>query len=391
MTKTKNLKRLLIITGLFFAASVLSDVFVNVYIFRLESNYEAVVTYLLSTYVVVPFIFYFSGFLGMKMDRVSIYKLGILFFILFYLIVLLLRKNVINYLVPVGALKGIAMGFYWFGFHVLTFDYTSTNNRDSFYAHFNIIVRASAMVAPLVAGFIIARFTNLTGYYVIFLCSAVLYLAAVILSTPLKSTPIKKIYKIKDLVFTKNKRWGRTMTAYFALAGKDAIAMFLIAILVYRETGNEFTLGKFLLLVSVLSILTSYLMSKFSRPFNRHRYVLAGSALYFGAAFLIVYDINFITLVLYGTLAAVSDALFKIPLSAHALDIMSLDSNAEERKMEYIVARDIPIAAGRIVTLTMFVFLLRGLGTDGIKTIILFISTLPFVIYWAMYKKQAKI
>jgi len=176
------------------------------------------------------------------------------------------------------------------------------------------------------------------------------------------------------------------MIAYFFLAGKDSVSMFLIALLVFKATENEFTLGKFIFLVSSLTVLTSYIMGKFSRPATRYKYVLTGSIVYFAAAFLLLYKINFQILLIYGILTAVSDYLIRIPLAAHALDVMNLDAHANERKMEYIVAKDVPIAAGRIITLGLFITLLQYMDIAGIKVIILLISTFPFMIYWSMYK-----
>jgi hypothetical protein len=105
-------------------------------------------------------------------------------------------------------------------------------------------------------------------------------------------------------------------------------------------------------------------------------------------SFLLVYKINFYTLLAYGIIGAIADYLVRIPISAHALDVISLDANAGERKMEYIVARDIPVAIGRITMLVVFVTFLRYMPEAGIKTIIVIISTFPFGVYFFMRNKQ---
>jgi YQGE family putative transporter len=281
------------------------------------------------------------------------------------------------------------MGFFFFGYHILTFDYTSTANRDSFYANTSIISGASSLLGPLTAGLVINYFKkDLSGYYIIFACSLMLFITAVALSFSMKSKPIKKPYKIEDLIFTKNKKWQDTMIAYLFLSGKDTIAAFLIGVLVFKSTGSELSLGKFASLVAVATIATSWLLGKFSKPHTRQGYVLTGAILAFAAAFLLLYKINFTTLLIYGIIGAVADYLVRIPISAHALDVISLDANANERKMEYIVARDIPIAAGRIIMLVVFVLFLQYMPVNGIKGIILLISMFPLGVYWAMYKRK---
>lgn len=387
MDKSQLLKRLVFITIFFTLGTVFSEVFVNIFIWRLKSDFFLLITYLFACYATIPFIFYISGYIGMSIDRVWIYKIGIIFHILFYFLILLFNRNITSHLIELGIIKGIAMGFYWFGYHILVFDYTGRgDNRDHFYANLAIISAVISLLAPFIAGFLINKFIGYKGYYLVFAISSIFFIIAVYLSTKLKSAPIKKPYKIEDLIFTRNKKWRGTMIAYFFLAAKDTIAMFLISVLVFKVTGNEFSLGKYIFLVSGVTIATSYFIGKFSKPEIRHNYVLAGSIIYFLTCLILIYKINFQTLIIYGIFAAIADYLVRIPLSAFALDIISLDANASERKMEYIVARDIPIALGRILILVVFAIFLQYINESAVKAIIFLISFMPFLMYRAIYK-----
>jgi YQGE family putative transporter len=324
----------------------------------------------------------------MRIDRVMIYIIGIFCYVTFYFMVLIFRETITAQVILWGFVKGLAMGFFFFGYHILTYDYTSPSNRDRFYAVTSIITGVCSLLGPITAGFVINYFKDFTGYYMIFGCSAVLFAAAVVLSFSMKSTPIKRPYKIEDLIFTKNKKWQDTMIAYVFLAGKDTIATFLVAILVFKSTGSEFSLGKYSSLVAIATISTAWFLGRFSKPSTREGYVLTGAILSFVSAFLLLYKINFVTLLIYGIIGAVADFLVRIPISAHALDIISLDANANERKMEYIVARDVPTAVGRITMLVVFILILQYMPAWGTKTVILLISTFPAGIYWAMYKRK---
>jgi YQGE family putative transporter len=388
MDKENNLKRFILTIGLFTAASVLSDTFVNIYIWRLKADYIPITVYMLSCYFAVPVVFYLCGYIGMRIDRVSLYIAGIICFAAFYFMVLIFRENITSHVILWGFVKGLAMGFFWFGYHTLAFDFTSVANRDKFYAVTNLLSGACALLGPVIAGFIITTFKGFNGYYVIFACSAVLFAASVALSFSMKSKPIKKPYKIEDLLFTKNKKWRNTMAAYFFLAGKDAIGMFLIGILVFKSTGSEFTLGQYTMLVAVATIASSYLMGKYSKPDTRKGYVLSGAVIAFLTVFLLIYKINFVTLLIYGIFSAIADTLVRIPISAHALDVIGLDAHANERKMEYLVAREVPIAAGRILMLVIFVIFLQYMPVNGIKAIILLISAFPFGVYYFLYENK---
>jgi YQGE family putative transporter len=388
MDKKKMLKHFIVTISLFMAASVLSDAFVNIYLWRLKADYFPITMYMLACYATVPVVFYLCGYIGMKIDRTAIYILGIFCYVAFYFMVLIFREHITEHVLLWGFIKGLAMGFYWFGYHILTFDFTTTHDRDSFYANTSIISGAASLAGPMIAGFIITAFPSFSGYYIIFACSAVLFITSAAMSYSMKSTPIKKPYKIEDLVFSNDIKWRNTMIAYFFLSGRDAISLFLISILVFKSTGNEFTLGKYSMMVAFSTISTAYILGKFSRPSTRDGFVLAGAVLSFLMSFLLIYRINIYTLLAYGIIGALADYLVRIPISAHALDVISLDANANERKMEYIVARDVPVAIGRITMLCVFITFLRYMPVAGIKAIILLISLFPFGVYFFMRNKK---
>ncbi|HDT15306.1 MAG TPA: MFS transporter [Firmicutes bacterium] len=384
MDTKQKLNRLILITVLFTLGMVFSDVFVNIFIWRLESSFSLIIIYSLSSFIVIPFAFYLLGHLCRKTDRVNIYKIGILLYALFYLAVIIFNENVVNHLIPIGILRGAAMGFYWFGYHILTYDYTVPANRDRFYSYASIASGVSSMFAPPIAGYIIVTFTNFTGYYTIFAITAVLLTGAMILSTSLHSTPINHPHKIKDLIFSGSRRWRGVMQAYFFLTAKDSIQLFLFAVLIVKVSGSEFTFGKIAMIFASLVILTAFLMGKVSRPENRTGFVFAGCVLQlFGACFLL-YEINLITLIIHSIFNPVGDQMMRIPMQAYTLDVMGEDKDIESRKMEYLAAREIPIAIGRIITLLIFMAFIQYLPVSGLKAIILLISLLPFGAWAAM-------
>ena len=388
MQKNVLMRKLITNTALFALASALSDGFVNIFIWRLKGNFTLIAWYMISTYIVVPFVFYMCGYIAMRIDRVSIYKTGIFFYLIYYLLILLLNQRVTDFLILTGIVRGIAMGLYFFGYHILTIDFTDSQNRDYFYGTTSLLSGLASIVAPSIAGFIIVKLTGFKGYYAIFVCSILLFIITALMSGAFESgSRIKKPYKIRDLVFSSNKKWRRTMRAYFFITAKDTIAATLIGVLIYKATGNEFTLGKYSTLVAVIGIAAAYIIGKISKPATRGHHILAGAILYFFASFLLIYKIDFITLLFFGMVTAVTDRLIGIPMAAYSMDLISLDANAQERKMEYIVTRDIPVALGRVTILLLFIIFIRFMPLNGIRAILLLVSTFPLIMYFTLYKK----
>ncbi len=384
MTKNNKFNLLVLITALFGIGMVLSDIYVNIFIWRLKNNFSMICVYLMATYAVIPLFFYINGILARKVDRVIIYKSGIAFYAAFYLSVIMLGEKVSHHLIEIGILKGLAMGFYWFGYHILTFDYTNEKNRDKFYGQISAISAASSMIAPPVAGYIIVKMSGFTGYYIVFGLTSILFIAAVILASALKSDPVSYPYKILDLIFPKNKRWRGVMLGFLFISVRDAITMFIFAVLIVKVTGSEFTLGKIAMFFSVVGIISAWLISKKGSPQKRLNYILYGSIIQFLSSLLLVYKIDFTTLLINAFFTPIADNLIRIPLNAHSLDVIAEDANSEKRKMEYIAARDFPIAAGRIAILAIFMWLINKIPGEAVKTIILIVSLVPFGIWLSL-------
>jgi hypothetical protein len=70
------------------------------------------------------------------------------------------------------------------------------------------------------------------------------------------------------------------------------------------------------------------------------------------------------------------------------MDVISENDPEGKRKMEYLVARDLPIAAGRILMMLLFMFLIRHMPVYGIKAVIFVISLAPFGIWLAIKSKK---
>jgi YQGE family putative transporter len=390
MHKQIQLKNLITITILFTIGMVLSDVFVNIYIWRLKNNFMLLSIYLMGTYAVIPIVFYANSFIARKTDRVNIYRVGIFLYAAFYLSVIILNQKVTDYLLLVGALKGLAMGFYWFGYHILTLDYTGPENRDRFYSLMTIVSGVSSLIAPPAAGYMIVKMGGFIGYNVIFTVTSVLFIAAAILSAKLKSEPVDHPYKIKDLIFTKDAKWKGVLWSYFFLTARDAITTFLFAVLIVKVTKSEFKFGEVAVLFSGITIISAWIMSKYSRPGNREKFILSGALIQFFAALVLLYKIDFGFLVLQGLLQPIGDNLVRIPLSAYSMDVIAEKDPKGTRKMEYIVTRDLPIAAGRIIMMIIFMVLIQYLPETGLKIIIFLISLCPFGVWLAIKSKPAR-
>ena len=165
---TKDLTLLLLIGGLYSLSIALSNTFVNIYLWKQTGELKDIGLYNLAVAVAQPFTFILAGRWAKKIDRVIVFRIGIILLALFYLSVLGFGTSASKYLLLLGALLGMGYGFYWLAFNVLTFEITEPETRDFFNGFLGILSSVGGMIGPIAAGFIISRLEKFTGYSIVF-------------------------------------------------------------------------------------------------------------------------------------------------------------------------------------------------------------------------------
>jgi len=167
---SKEAKIILVISVLFTLAMGLSNIFVNILLWKESNDFIVVALYNLMHYIFVPITFIFAGWLSKKKNGIWSLRLGILFFIMFFGLILYIKDDILSYIFPLGILFGIAAGFYWLAYHVLSFDCTTENNRDTFNGFNGCSVGIANALAPIIGGYIIQKAGNTNGYTIVFTC-----------------------------------------------------------------------------------------------------------------------------------------------------------------------------------------------------------------------------
>ncbi|MDR7237206.1 MFS transporter [Neobacillus drentensis] len=353
---TKDLSLLLIIGGLYSLSIALSNTFVNIYLWKQTGKYSDIALYNLSIVVLQLLTFILAGRWAKKIDRVIVLRIGVIFLALFYVMVLISGTNASTYLLLLGSLLGVGYGFYWLAYNVLTFEITEPDTRDFFNGFLGILSSAGGMIGPIAAGIIITRFEQFTGYTIVFGLSLGLFAFAVFISFSLKPRPSAGSYCFKAILNERkqNENWRLITNAHFFQGLREGTFAFVISVLVYLSTGSEMSLGTFGLLNSGISFIAYYLASRLIKQKYRKKAILIGGLLLYTAVLIIVWDVNFVKLLIYGGIIAIAYPLLLVPYMSTTYDVIGTGWKAAEMRIEYIVVREIFLNLGRIVSILSF-------------------------------------
>jgi YQGE family putative transporter len=353
---TKDLTLLLMIGGLYSLSVALSNTFVNIYLWKQSGEFSDLAFYNLSIVVLQPLTFILAGRWAKKIDRVIVLRIGVIFLALFYLTVLFTGTHASKYLLLLGSLLGIGYGFYWLAYNVLTFEITEPETRDFFNGFLGILSSSGGMIGPIAAGFIITRLEKFTGYSIVFGLSLTLFALAVFLSFSLKPRPAKGRYCFQRILQERknNDNWRLVTNAHFFQGLREGTFLFVISVFVYVSSGSELALGTYGLINSGISFVAYYLASRLIKKNNRKKAILLGGIILYAAIFLIIWDINFVKLIIYAGVIAVAYPILLVPYISTTYDVIGSGWKAAEMRIEYIVVREIFLNLGRIVSILSF-------------------------------------
>ncbi len=374
-------KILLLVHGLLTLGIQLSNIFVNIYLWRVSKDLQVLAIFNLFLFSVVPITFLFSGWLARNYDRLWCIRIGIIIHTIFYLIVLLIKQDTVNYIIPLGMFKGIGVGFYHLAEHVLVFDLTEDNTRDYFNGINGFSASFFGMIAPFISGLIINNLPDLQGYMVIFGITVGLFIGVEILSFFIHPRFCPGPYCVWKVLKNPDPNWRRVLGIIGFYGIRTGIFSFLTALLVFLASGREFILGSFSLGMGVLTLISAYALAYLVKPDKRPCYIHTSSIMLVGALLVLLWRSDWIGILVFGVLTGIFDPFFDIPFESLSFKVIETDTIDEDLRIEYIVAREIPLNLGRILSILLFYLLLgHEMDVTRLRIYLAFLIPAPIII-----------
>lgn len=374
-------KLLLIIHGILTLGIGLSNIFVNIYLWRVSGDVRVLALFNLFLFSIVPLTFIAAGWLARNYDRLWCLRIGVVMHTIFYLIVLLIKKDTVNYVIPLGMLKGLGVGFYHLAEHILVFDLTQDKTRDFFNGINGFIAAFFGMVAPFISGYIIKNMPDMVGYRVIFIVTIVLFLVVEVLSFFIHPRFSPGPYSLKKVLKNSNGNWRRILGIITFYGFRTGIFSFLTALLVFIASGNEFVLGSFSLVMGGLTLISAFSLAYLVKPKKRDYYIHFSSVMMVVAIGALIWRSDWMGILVFGILTGLFDPFFDIPFESLSFKVIEQDTIDNDLRIEYIVARELPLNFGRVLSIGLFYLLLgKEMDVSRLRIYLSFLIPAPIII-----------
>lgn len=376
-----------------FGASM-SGLFLNLYLWRLTGDFTINAVYNMINFAITPIAFAIGGLIAKKHDRMVVYRLGISFFAVFYLLVILTGEAVPQYYIIFALLNGIAGGFYWTGYLVLQYDVSTERNRIRYLAINTITFNLAGLAGPALAGLIIHQMDGLQGYILIFVFAFLMFVLAAIISMKIKATiNHHRTYYLKyvGIVMKKHLNWTAGLFSFLFLGLFQGVMLFLPNIMLFRALDREDWVGYFLVLFSAITVVMGYIISKTAKEEYIRKYIFFSTCGVVIGAFLLLIEVKLWSVVIFMIIYSICTPLITNSLTSHFYRSITALPLKGQLKVEAVVMRELFLNIGRVCAIILLIVFASDLDSIWLPIIIILMATAQFLILVCIRKESNKV
>jgi YQGE family putative transporter len=338
-------KNFLLASWLFGLGNSFSSPLVGLYIYVNSSIFYTLDFLLInSSFILLGYLI--VGYLSTIWKRsIVYYRLGIFLYVIFYIVLFLTNTNAFKVVNIIGALYGLAQGFYWSGWDILFYNTPKKLNFFNKSAYLGLI---TSIVSPGVYGSILSIFHN-NGYEILFVLTSLFLLFSVLLAENVEVRSFKFDIKKAVSVFNENKIYKNSMTSLAIISGVNYILGNLNTILIYSIAKTYFNFMIINYILTGFSVFSVYVLrDKLVNKIKPYKLVLFGSLIIGISSLLIFLGFPLFYLVSFNVAS---------PLIYPVIDVFNWNNMDRRFLTSYLVNRQIFLNLGRILSSVSEIFL----------------------------------
>ncbi len=383
---------MLAIHGAYTTANLLAGTFLSIYLWRARHDLTLIALFTGAMAALIPLAFLLNGLLFRRVDAAGSIRCGLLALGAVYLAVLLLGPESASWVIPLGLLRGLGEGWYWAGYHLVSYDATCERDRDWYFGALGAVNWFLTAALPPFAGAIIiagGHWGGLDrGYQVIFGVASIFLLGAMGLAGRLNCGRLKgfSLRLLFDLP-RRNQAWQWVARARVVEGLSATLAGLVITVLTFLLLRDEKQFGAFTGLIGLLGLGISLWLALWMRPRHRMSCAMIGAGLLVLSTLLLPLYVSAPALVVFGLLRALGGPLHSNALAPVALQVIDRDPQAQRFRYEYIVSQELCLGLGRVASVAAFLLLAAPLEQLFLARIVLVVAGAAPMLIWAAFAR----
>ncbi|NOV01719.1 MFS transporter [Paenibacillus planticolens] len=375
--------------GIYQFGNALAGVFISLYLWKLTNDLWINGAFQLIMLLSAPIATIYIGKIAKIRDRLYAYRAGIYLTALLYVLILIAQERMVDYYIWFAVLKGVSTAFYWLGNFTMISDVTDNQNRHNYLGWNAMVTHVANLSGPALAGLIIASFSALNGYMIVFGLSSFMFVLASLLSLHIKKKPTHHTayyLKYTGLMLKKRPDFTKSLLGWFIIGLPQGIMMYVPAILLFQVLPQESWVGYLNAFFLSLSILSSYVLSKTGSESSTRSYLSISAWGFVVSSFFLLWDISLWTVIVFMCVSSLFKPLQANSYTAHYYQLIGELPLKENFRIESIVIRESVINMGRAAGVLLFMGMASGADHVWLPWILVFVMLMQVSIRPLIHK-----
>ena len=383
---------LVFINGAYTAANLLAGTFLSIFLWRASHDLTPIAVFSGLSALLIPMAFISNGLLWRGIGAGASIRVGLFGNGIVYLLVLVLGDQAPHWVAVLGVMRGISDGFYWSGFHLVTYDTTCEGDRDRYFGAQAALNAFLGAALPPAAGAIIVAGGRAgvpyRGYELVFALAALLLMGAMMLAGRLPSAPRPRLSLSRVILLVRrNPDWQWVTRARLTDGFTGSLLGLVLTILTFLVLKNEQQVGNFNGVMGLLGVVMSLALAAYIKPQHRTIYALVGGTMLMLSTLLLPLYLTGWALLLFGLLRAIGGPLHGNALAPVALQVIDRDPAAGTMRYEYIVHSELCLGIGRVLSIGGFLLLISPANQMLLARIVVVIAGAAPMLIWAAFAR----
>lgn len=370
----------------------MSLIFLNIYLWRLTNSLFINAVFNLVALLAQAVTTFSIGKFAKRKGKLLAYRLGIFITAFFYLFILIAQEEIVTFYLAFAIMKGISQALYWLGYFTIVHEVSTDQNRLRVLGLNTIVMNGTNLSGPAIAGFIIGLYSGFQGYMIVFGAAFVMFAIAAVGSMKLKKEEnhhTAYYMKYLPLMIKKNSGFKKSLFGWFILGFPHGILSFIPSILLYEIFLKEQTVAYLNIVFLSLSILSSYLISRFAQSEGTVKYLLISAAGFTLSCVFLLTELSALTVILFMSVYSIFKPLQGNSYEAFYYNMIGQLPLKSNFRTEAVVLRETIINLGRGFGIIIFLVFVNGVEADSIPIVLFTLAVVQWLIPYLVTNKQS--
>ena len=292
-------------------------------------------------------------------NRVWVMRIGMIIYFLYFLTIILLKEQVVNYIYIIGLLYGLEEGFYYSVYNTIESDGIENENREKYLGMYNGLKNIISTIFPLFFGSLIQS----SGFINTITLVLVIVVLQIILSIVLDDNNIPKGNKTNLKEFKEAMKEHPELKSVIGnqicsgLTYSEGALSYVITIYIIKIFSESISLGIFTSIFSFISIIIGFLFVKVIKPKYYIKLLCATLPIMIILLCIMLLNCNFLTVVLYNLFQTISKLLSDLINERNIVNFSNIETIKREYKVEYFLTKETALFIGRVISNALFILM----------------------------------